>query len=66
MKTILNEKRFFKDTQHAKISGVCAGIAKYFGIDPWIARGIAIAAFLYFPVAVGLAYVMAMLLLSEA
>jgi phage shock protein C len=66
MKTVLNDKRFFKDSQNAKISGVCAGIAKHFNIDPWIVRGVSIAAFLFFPVAVGLAYVMAMLLLSDS
>jgi phage shock protein C len=64
MKTILNDKRFFKDAHHAKISGVCAGIAKYFGINPWIVRGLAVSAFLFFPFAVGLAYVLAILLLG--
>jgi len=63
MKTILNEKRFFRDAQDAKISGVCAGIAKYFDISPWVVRGLAIVAFAMFPFAVGLAYVLAILLL---
>jgi phage shock protein C len=63
MKTILNDKRFFRDAEHAKISGVCAGIAKYFDINPWIVRGLAIAGFVLLPFAVGLAYVLAILLL---
>ena len=63
MKTVLNDKRFFKSAQHAKISGVCAGIAKYFNISPWIVRGLTIGVFLFFPFAVGLAYVLAVLLL---
>jgi phage shock protein PspC (stress-responsive transcriptional regulator) len=63
MKTILNEKRFFRDAEHAKVSGVCAGIAKYFDINPWIVRALTIAAFLVVPFAVGLAYVLAILLL---
>ena len=63
MKTILNEKRFFRDAEHAKVSGVCAGIAKYFDINPWIVRALTIAGFLIVPFAVGLAYVLAILLL---
>jgi phage shock protein C len=65
MKTVNSEKRFFRDSQEAKISGVCAGIAKYFDTNPWLVRGISISIFLMFPVAVALAYVMAILLLSE-
>lgn len=63
MKTIINEKRLFRDAQHAKVSGVCAGVAKYFDINPWIVRGISAGAFLMFPVPVALAYVLAILLL---
>lgn len=31
-------KRLYLDKQNAKISGVCAGIADYFGIDPMVVR----------------------------
>ena len=31
-------KQLFKSSDNKKISGVCAGIAKYFGIDPTIIR----------------------------
>jgi phage shock protein C len=64
MKTVINEKRFFRDASKAKISGVCAGIAKYLDINEWIVRAMAIVAFLFFPLAIGLAYVLAILLLS--
>ena len=64
MKTVINEKRFFRDPQKAKVSGVCAGIARYFDINEWLVRGAAIVAFLFFPLAIGLAYVLAILLLS--
>lgn len=64
MKTIINGKRFYRDAATAKISGVCAGVAKYFDINEWIVRCIAIVAFLFFPLAIGLAYVLAILLLS--
>lgn len=31
-------KRLYKDDQDKKISGVCAGVADYFGIDPNLVR----------------------------
>ena len=64
MKTVLNEKRFFRDAQKAKVSGVCAGVAKYFDVNDWLVRAVVIAGFLMVPFAVGLAYVLGVLLLS--
>lgn len=32
------KKKLYKSTTDKKISGVCAGIANYFGIDPTIVR----------------------------
>jgi phage shock protein PspC (stress-responsive transcriptional regulator) len=63
MKTVLNDKRFFRDAAKAKISGVCAGIAKYFDINPWLVRGAAVLSFVVLPFATALAYVLAILLL---
>lgn len=63
MKTVLNEKRFFRDAAKAKISGVCAGIAKYFDLNEWLVRAATVVAFLFFPFAIGLAYVLGVLLL---
>ena len=34
----MNEKKLCKSRNNKKISGVCAGIADYFGIDPTIVR----------------------------
>ena len=31
-------KKLTKSSQDAKISGVCSGIAKYFGVDPTLVR----------------------------
>lgn len=31
-------KKLYKDASNKKLCGVCAGIAKYFGIDPTIVR----------------------------
>jgi phage shock protein PspC (stress-responsive transcriptional regulator) len=63
MKTVINDKRFFRDAANAKIAGVCAGIAKYFDVNPWWVRGAAVVAFVMVPVATALAYVLAILLL---
>jgi phage shock protein PspC (stress-responsive transcriptional regulator) len=63
MKTILNHHRFFRDAANAKVSGVCAGLAKQFDVNPWLVRGGAIFCFVLLPVATALAYVLAILLL---
>ncbi|GLR72492.1 PspC domain-containing protein [Agaribacter marinus] len=63
MKTVINDKRFFRDPHKAKISGVCAGLAKQVDVDPWWVRGAAVAAFIFAPIPVALAYVLAILLL---
>ena len=34
----MSNKKLYKDPENKKISGVCAGIAKYFEIDPTIVR----------------------------
>lgn len=31
-------KKLYKDKKNAKLSGVCAGVAKYFDMDPTIIR----------------------------
>lgn len=31
-------KKLYKDRKNAKLSGVCAGIAKYFDLDPTVIR----------------------------
>lgn len=64
MKTVFNNSRFYRDPIGAKISGVCSGIAKHFDINEWVVRGVAIIAFLMFPMAIGLAYVLAIILLK--
>ena len=34
----MSNKRLMRDTEHAKLAGVCAGIAKYLDIDVTIIR----------------------------
>lgn len=63
MKSYLDTGRIYRDTIHNKVSGVCSGVAKHFEIDPWIVRAITIACFVFMPVAVGIAYILAVILL---
>ncbi|MCW8327330.1 envelope stress response membrane protein PspC [Photobacterium sp. SDRW27] len=39
-------KTLYRDPQNGKISGVCAGIAEYFGMEVWLVRILAVSAFL--------------------
>lgn len=34
----METKKLYKDPHNKKLSGVCGGIAKYFGIDPTLVR----------------------------
>ena len=54
-----------KNIRYKKLSGVCAGIAKYFNYPRLMVRVIAIAALFLFPLATGVSYVVASLLLPS-
>lgn len=56
-------KTLTKDVMNKKLSGVCAGIAKHYNIPRLVVRAGAIIALLMFPVAVGVAYLVATLLM---
>jgi phage shock protein C len=63
MKPVINDKRLFRDSNRAIISGVCAGVAKYLDIDPlWVRVG-AIISMIFLTLPTALAYVLAILLL---
>jgi phage shock protein C len=63
MKTVINDRRLFRDPNKAIISGVCAGVAKYFDVNPLWVRVAAVVSMAMLPFATGLAYVLAILLL---
>lgn len=42
-------RRLYRDPARQKIGGVCAGIARYYGIEPWVVRCIAVTALLFYP-----------------
>ncbi len=39
-------KKLYRDSTNGKISGVCAGVADYFGIEIWLVRILTVTAFL--------------------
>mgnify|MGYP003384688722 FL=1 len=60
------EKRLEKDSVHKKLSGVCGGIAKYYDLPRVAVRIAAIGALIMLPVATGVAYVVASVLLPAS
>lgn len=58
-------KTLTKDTVHKKLSGVCGGIAKHYNVPRIAVRAGAIVALLMFPLATGVAYLVATLLMPS-
>ncbi|MCG9596859.1 envelope stress response membrane protein PspC [Vibrio sp. Isolate25] len=40
----MNKRELYRDTVNGKISGVCAGLANYFGTEVWLIRILVISA----------------------
>jgi phage shock protein PspC (stress-responsive transcriptional regulator) len=55
----------YKDRLNKKISGVCAGIARANNLPIWSVRLTSFVLFLFFPVAILMAYFIGMLVLPE-
>jgi len=55
-----------KDVQYKKLTGVCAGIAKHYEFPRLAVRIAAIAALIMLPVATGVAYIVASILLPNS
>jgi phage shock protein C len=58
--------RLYQDKRRQKVSGVCAGIARYFGVEVWVVRGIAITGLIFMPSVVVPAYFIAAWVLPKA
>ena len=59
------EPKLFKDVINKKLTGVCAGIAKYYNCPTWVTRLTAIIAFLMMPGVTIVAYLVASILLPS-
>lgn len=55
--------KLYRLRSQAKVSGVCAGLARFWGIDRWIVRLIAIGALIFLPMPTAVAYLLATILL---
>jgi len=58
--------RLYQDKRRQKIAGVCAGIARYFGVEVWVVRGMAITGLIFMPSVVIPAYIIASFVLPKA
>ena len=56
----------YVDKRRQKVAGVCAGIARYFGVEVWVVRGIAITGLIFMPSVVIPAYIIAAWALPKA
>ncbi len=65
MKNSYDLNRLYKETLHKKVSGVCAGIARYFNVQLWLVRLLTVIAFFMFPVPVAMGYFLAAVLLPS-
>ncbi len=49
-------RKLYRDREHAKIAGVCAGIAAYFGAEVWVVRCVAVTGLIFVPSVIFPAY----------
>lgn len=63
MKQSYNVNRLYRSERSRKVSGVCAGLAKHFDIEPWIPRVAALISFCFMPIPTAVAYLLAVLLM---
>jgi phage shock protein C len=49
-------RKLYLDPERKRIVGVCAGIARYYAVEPWVVRCIAVTGLLFFPSIVFPAY----------
>lgn len=60
-----NTRSLYKVQFGKKVSGVCAGLARYWNTDAWIIRIAALVCLLLFPVPTAIAYLLAVILLPS-
>jgi len=59
-------RRLFRDVRRQRICGVCAGIARYFGVEIWVVRCIAVTGVIFMPSIVIPAYIIACFLMRKS
>jgi phage shock protein C len=59
-------RRLYRDVKRQRIAGVCAGIARYFGVEVWVARCIAVTGLIFMSQIVVPAYLIAWWVIEPA
>ena len=57
-------RTLYRDKKHGKILGVCAGVARYYGLETWVVRCLAVTALIFFNWVALVTYVVAGLILD--
>ncbi len=58
-------RKLFRDPHNRRIAGVCAGFARYFGVETWVVRLLAVTGLLFMPGITLPAYLIACLLMDK-
>jgi phage shock protein PspC (stress-responsive transcriptional regulator) len=65
MRRYIEINRLYKDSVHGKVSGVCAGLAKHWGVPRSLVRVAAVVCLIMLPVVTAIAYVTATVLIPN-
>ena len=57
-------RKLYRDKEHGKILGVCAGVARYYGLETWVVRCLAVTALIFFNWVAFVTYIVASLILD--
>lgn len=57
--------KLYRDPRHGRIAGVCAGLARYFGVETWVVRFIGVSGLIFMSSIVIPAYIIAWIVLPE-
>lgn len=58
-------RRLYLDPRGGRLVGVCAGVARYYAVEPWVVRCIAITGLIFFPTLVFPAYWIAYIVMDK-
>lgn len=59
-------RRLVRDVKRQRVGGVCAGIARYFGVEVWVTRCIALTGLIFMPQIIVPAYFIAWWVMDDA
>lgn len=65
MKRYYEVNRLYKDSVHRKVSGVCAGLAKHWGVPRLLVRIVAVVCLITLPMVTAIAYITATVLIPN-